>query len=148
MSAVTLGMVLLFLHLVAAAFWLGGLILLAVVVVVGLRTLDREAFRRLIRGTGRAFAVGSAFAWALLALTGFLLARQHLDSVAQLTTTSFGRRLTVKIGLAGIALVAAAAHTITGRSRSRPVLVASRVLALVTFLATVAVYYQATQLGV
>jgi len=141
-------MMLLFLHLVAAAFWLGGLILLIVVVVVGLRTLDREAFGRLIRGTGRAFAVGSVLAWAVLAVTGFLLARQHIDSLSQLTTTDFGRRLTVKIGLAGLAVVAATAHTITGRSRSRPVLAASRVLALVAFIATVAVFYQATQLGV
>jgi putative copper export protein len=33
-------------HLVAAAFWLGGLIFLAVVAVIAARTLDQPTFRR------------------------------------------------------------------------------------------------------
>ena len=36
-----------FIHLLAAAYWFGGLVMLAMVVVIGMRVLDRDAFRAL-----------------------------------------------------------------------------------------------------
>jgi putative copper export protein len=138
---------LLFLHLIAAAFWLGGLMLLPIIVFAGLRSLEREPFQRLIRLTGRAFALGSILAWATLGITGLLLARQHLGSVANLSTTAFGQRLLVKVVLAAGALLTAVLHTVTGRAGSPVLLAVSRILALTTFLLTLGVFYEAARLS-
>ena len=46
-------------HLIGAVFWLGGMILLALVAVIAARTLDRTSFRQLMSRTGRIFAIGS-----------------------------------------------------------------------------------------
>jgi putative copper export protein len=64
----------LLLHLVAASFWLGGLILLGIIAVVAARTLDRDDFRLLMSRSGRAFAVGSVIAWSAIAISGAALA--------------------------------------------------------------------------
>jgi putative copper export protein len=139
--------VLRFVHLVAAAFWLGGLMLLPIVVFCGLRTVEHEAFVRLLRAVGWSFAIGSLLAWTVLGVTGYLLARQHVAGFADLNRTEFGQRLSVKIGLAAVALMTAVVHTITSRSKARSLLTVSRVLAVATFLATLGVFYQAAQLG-
>lgn len=138
---------LLFLHLLAAAFWLGGLLLLPVVVFEGRRTLEREPFQRLLRATGRAFSLGSILAWATLGITGYLLARQHLRGIEDLSSTAFGQRLSLKIALAAGALMAALLHTATARARSRALLMFSRVLAGATLLLTLGVVYEAALLG-
>lgn len=121
--------------------------MLPLVVVAGRRTLDPVSFGRLLRSTGRLFAVGSLIAWSVLGITGFLLARQHLHEVGDLGATAFGQRLAIKLAIAGVVLLTAIAHTITSRSSSRPVLMVSRSLAAVTFLATLAVFYQASRLS-
>lgn len=137
---------LLFLHLLAAAFWLGGLLMLPLAVIPAVRLPEREAGRFVIRRLGWSFAAGAGVAWLLLLVTGVVMARSHLSSLSDLGTTHFGRTLEDKSGLAIIALAAAVAHVVTGRSGSRTLIRTSRALALVTLLATLGVFYYATLL--
>ena len=120
---------------------------LGVFVVAGLRVLEREQFRALIRRAGWWFAAGAVVAWLLLIVSGFFMAQTHMSSLADLGKTDFGRPLLDKIGWVAITLVAAVGHVLAGRSASRPLVMVSRVLALVTFVGTLVVFYYATLLG-
>lgn len=66
--------VLVWLHLVGASLWLGGLVTLAAVVLVAARTVPRDAFGRSVRTAGWTFAGLSGLAWALLGVSGLVLA--------------------------------------------------------------------------
>jgi putative copper export protein len=133
-----------FLHLLAAAYWLGGLITLAVVAVVALRSLERPAFRLLFRRLGRAFLLGSVPAWLLLAVTGIVLAGPRLTS---LSSSSWGQTLEAKIVVSVLVVIGGIAHAITGARTSSPIATrASRILAIVVFLLTLGIFYLAAQL--
>ena len=135
------------LHLVAASFWLGGLIMLAIVTVIALRAIDAATFRQLIRRVGRAFLVGSVIAWAILGISGVGMASARLRSLGELTTTSFGRTLAEKTGLFLLAIVLTVAHTVAG-ARSSPLAVRlSRTLSPLIFLVTLAIFYFAVRLA-
>jgi hypothetical protein len=105
-------------------------------VVVATRQLDRAVFRSVIGSVGRAFGYAAIVAWLLLGITGVLLANGD-----------WSRTLVTKTGFAALALLSAAAHTVTGRSSRHGLLVLSRSLAGVTFLATLVVFWFATQLS-
>lgn len=127
-----------FLHLLGAAVWLGGLVTLAVVIVVAFRSLEREAFRLLVRRAGWAFAALSAAAWLLLAASGLALAFRH----------GWPQLAVVKAILGGAVILAAVAHVFTGRHRdSRPFVVVSRTLSLLIFAATLALYWLGVKLA-
>lgn len=129
---------LIFLHLVGASVWLGGLVTLAAVIVVAFRSLEREAFRLLVRRAGWAFAGLSAGAWLLLAASGLALAYQH----------RWPELAVVKAILGGAVLLAAVAHVFTGRrSGSRPFVVVSRTLSLLIFAATLTLYWLGVKLA-
>ena len=132
--------------MVAAATWLGGLVMLAVTTVSALRTLDREAFRRLLRRLGWAFAALSALTWLVLGVSGLLMAAPRLGSLGALSTTGFGRILALKTGFALLTLVATGGHVVAGRSQSKAILGLSRMFAVVAFATTLAVFYCATLL--
>jgi putative copper export protein len=135
-----------FVHLMSAAYWLGGLVMLAMVVVVGIRVLEREALRTLLVPLARTFSWGAVVAGLLLAGTGYLLASRRLSGVEALSSTSYGRRLALKLLLVVLTLAATALHVALGRSTSRHLLIASRSLAVVAFLLTAGVFYVAAQL--
>ena len=135
------------LHLLAAGVWLGGLVMLALTVMIGLRTLAREDSRRLVRSLGRAFLGISLVAWPVLGVTGWILARDHLSGWDQLRTTAFGQALGVKIVLSAVVVLTAGLHTLAGRSSRRPLIALSRVLAVMVFLETLAVFWLAARLG-
>jgi copper transport protein len=79
------------LHMLAAAVWVGGLVWL----LLGLRSLDGAARASAVRRFSQlAFA-----SVALLAVTGVLRAVPEVGSLAALTSTSFGVALLVKTGL-------------------------------------------------
>ena len=61
------------LHLLAMAFFVGGQLMLAAVVVPVLRGGDREP----LRAAARRFGVGSAVALVVLAVTGALMASEY-----------------------------------------------------------------------
>jgi uncharacterized membrane protein len=127
-----------FVHLLGAGLWLGGLVTLAALILVAFRTLERDAFRILVRRAGWAFAALSAAAWLLLAVSGLLLAFRH----------GWPQLAVVKAILGGAVLVAAGAHVLTGRRRgSRALLMVSRTLSPLIFAATLALYWLGVRLA-
>jgi copper transport protein len=98
----------------AAAYWLGGLIVLAIVALVAQRTLAPEDFSFLMRRSGRAFATGAIVAGLLLAASGVALARERVVSVEALAITPWGRTLALKTALAMVAAVLTLVHSWTG----------------------------------
>lgn len=134
-------------HLVAAAYWLGGLITLALVAVGAGRTLDRANFQAVMARVGRWFAGGALIAGAVLAVTGVAMAGSRLHGWADLTATAWGRALLVKTILAVVLVALAVVHSIAGaRSAARRWLFASRVLSPVILLVTLAIFYLAVRL--
>jgi len=129
---------LLWLHLVGAAIWLGGLTALAVAVVTGSRTLPREPFRRFVRTLGWAFAGLSALAWVLIAVPGLIMA----------AALRWPELAVAKTGLGAAILLASGLHVATARlTASRLAIVTSRALALAIFVATLAVFWLGVQLA-
>jgi uncharacterized membrane protein len=125
-------MALIWLHLVGAALWLGGLVTLAATVVVALRTLPRELFRAFVRRAGWAFAALSVVAWLLIGVSGIVLAEQ----------AGWPALVRDKTVLGAAILAAAAVHVVTGRlTTSRLAIVTSRTLALLVFLGTLAIFW-------
>lgn len=105
--------VILFVHIVAAAIWIGGQVTIAAVVPV-------------LRGaSGLASAVGRRFqaiawpAFAVLILTGAFNTRRAGIGAASLTSTVAGRTLLLKLGLVLLSGVAAAIHAAVQAPRAR-----------------------------
>lgn len=134
------------LHLVAAGFWLGGLILLAIVTMSALRVVDRPTFRELIRRVGRAFLVGSLIAWAVLAVSGVAMATTRLRSTGALLNTAYGRTLSLKSLLFVLVILATVVHTIAGGRSSPAVIRTSRALSPLILLLTLVIFYLAVRL--
>jgi putative copper export protein len=135
------------LHLLAAAYWLGGLVALAMLAAVAHRVLDLPAFRSLMASAGRAFLAGSVVAWALIALSGLGLAAGRLRGLDQLRSTGWGRTLVLKTGLAFLAVLLTAVHSVAGsRTSSARWVAASRVLSPLIVVITIAIFYLALRL--
>jgi len=135
-------------HLVAAAFWLGGLIFLAVVAVIAARTLDQPTFRRLMSRTGRAFLFGSVIAWALIAVSGAAMAWPRLGySFSAIPRTDFGRLLETKTSLAVLVVALTGVHAMAGRrTDSRRSIAVSRVVSTLLFLVTLGIFWLAVRM--
>lgn len=89
-----------FLHLLGAASWVGGMIVLGAVAVPAARAAgDRAAGRRVITSAARRFGVVGALAWALLLGTGFALLDHRGLGLGDLPDSDYGRRVLAKIGL-------------------------------------------------
>ena len=134
------------LHLLAAGFWLGGLIMLAIVTMSALRVVERATFRDLIRRVGQAFLVGSLIAWVALALSGIAMATTRLGSTAALLDTAYGRILSLKSVLFIVVILATFAHTVAGGRSSPAAIRTSRLLSPVILLLTLAIFYLAVRL--
>ena len=87
-------------HLAAVAFWAGGLVVLATILL-------RRADQRELGAILPAWSGWAATAVAVLLLTGLVRAALETGAPAALLTTSYGRLLLVKVGL--VALVVAVA---------------------------------------
>jgi uncharacterized protein len=136
-----------FVHLVAAAYWLGGLIVLTIVAVAAARSLDRPAFRRLMSRVGRAYLVGSLGAWLLLAITGVAMASERVPTIGALGSTPWGRTLALKSGFAVAAVILTLVHSWAGRRSSARPIVASRFLSPIILVFTLAIFYLASRLA-
>jgi putative copper export protein len=89
-----------FLHVLGAALWVGGMIVLgAVAVPAARRAGDREAGRRVITTAARRFGVVGAVAFALLIASGFGLIHHRGIPLDQLGDSEYGRRILAKMGL-------------------------------------------------
>ncbi len=124
--------VLVWLHLLGAAIWLGGLLTLGLTVVVAVRALPRAEFRVYVRRAGWAFAGLSGAAWLLIGVSGLVMAGR----------LGWPALIRVKTALAAALLVATLAHVLTGRrAGSRLATVTSRALAFLVFAGTLAVFW-------
>jgi putative copper resistance protein D len=104
-----------FLHLTAAAVWVGGLLVLALVVVPVARALPAPQRVRLVEAVGRRFLPVAWTALAVLVVTGIVaLIYRGVTWEALLTgrlwTSAFGRILAVKVVLVAATLVLGAFH--------------------------------------
>lgn len=89
-----------FLHLLGAASWVGGMIVLGAVAVPAARAAgDPTAGRRVITSAARRFGVVGALAWIVLLGTGFALLDDRGLGLGDLTDSDYGRRVLAKIFL-------------------------------------------------
>ncbi len=123
----TLWQAILFLHLVAMGFFLGGQLLLAAAVVPALRGDEN---REQLRAVARRFGWGSLVALGVLIATGSAMA-SHLDLWSDGT-------LHVKLALVAIALVLVGVHLRYSRAH---------LLQAAVFLVTLAIVWEAVQLA-
>ncbi len=98
------------LHLLAAALWVGGMfyIFLIYLPVLKQHTLNERARSLLV--ILPAFSPLAIAGVALMAMTGPLNATFHLTSIDQFVTTAYGRALLIKSLLIGIMLLTSAYH--------------------------------------
>jgi putative copper export protein len=99
------------LHVVAAGTWLGTLCVLAGVMLRASGQPRRRAPQEWgaeIAGLVRAFSPVALASAGVIGLTGLVAAWVHLDTVASLWETGYGRTLMVKLGLVGLMLAAGA----------------------------------------
>jgi uncharacterized membrane protein len=123
----TLWQAVLFLHLVAMAFFLGGQLLLATAVVPALRG---EGNREQLRAVARRFGWGSLVALGVLIATGAAMA-SHLDLWSDGT-------LHVKLSLVAVALILVGVHLRYPRAH---------LLQAAIFLVTLAIVWEAVRLA-
>jgi uncharacterized membrane protein len=98
--------VVLFFHLLGIAFFVGGQLMLAVVVVPALRGQDAA----LMRGAAKRFGIASVIALVVIVATGIAMASHY-----QLWDSSI---LQAKIGLLVLVVVLAALHAVTPYTRA------------------------------
>ena len=109
-----------FLHLVAAALWVGGMLYLATIylpVLLARHSIAERAFALVTVLPYYSFYAGTGV--ILMALTGPLSATVHLASWEQLVTTAYGRTLLVKVVLVGGLLLTSAFHVLFLRPHLR-----------------------------
>jgi uncharacterized membrane protein len=117
----------LFLHLVAMAFFLGGQLLLAAAVVP---TLRGDQNREQLRAVARRFGWGSLVALGVLIATGAAMA-SHLDVWSDGT-------LHIKLALVAVALILVGVHLRYSRAH---------LLQAAVFVVTLAIVWEAVQLA-
>ncbi|MGD9696196.1 MAG: DUF4149 domain-containing protein [Thermoleophilia bacterium] len=109
-----------FLHVLGAACWVGGMIVLgAVAVPAARRAGDRAAGRRVVTSAARRFGVVGAVAFALLIATGFALIDHRGIAVGNLAESDYGRRILAKIGLLAAMGVVTLLHALWQGPRAR-----------------------------
>ena len=107
------------LHLIGAATWAGGLVMLGLVVGVARRRVPEGARVELLRGVGRRFAVVGGISLLVLIATGSDMASDR-DAWRDLTDTSYGRTLLAKLILVALVIVLTVLHSaVQGPALSR-----------------------------
>jgi copper transport protein len=104
-------------HLLAAAVWVGGIAQLASAWAFGLRGLPAELRRAVMRTVLARFGRVALPAFVLVASTGLTNALVQLGNVSALWETAYGRVLAVKIGLVGAIALASYLHALRLRPR-------------------------------
>jgi copper transport protein len=105
-------------HVAAMTAWVGGVALLLVVVPAATRRLEPADRTRLLAVLVTRFSTLALTAVAALLATGIAQSILHLDTLADLVDTAFGRALMIKAALL-VALIALGAYN---RRRSQPAL--------------------------
>ena len=107
------------LHLIAAAVWAGGLVMLGVIAASSRQALGERERIALFRVVGRRFLILALVTAVLLAITGVDMAVDHLASWNALVDTSFGRLLIAKTVLFAAALGLGFVHGLVLGPRTR-----------------------------
>lgn len=109
-----------FLHVLAAASWVGGMIVLGAVAVPAARSAgDRTAARRVITSAARRFGAIGALAFAVLIATGLALIDHRGIALGDLGDSDYGRRVIAKIGLLAAMGVVTLVHALWQGPRVR-----------------------------
>ena len=87
------------LHLIGAAVWAGGMVMLALAVGAARRTVAEPQRIELFRALGRRFAIAGGIAMLVLIATGTDMAADRLGAWSDLTDTDYGERLLAKLGV-------------------------------------------------
>ena len=116
-----LAVLLQWLHLLAALFWVGGqLFLITVVVPVLRRELTRQEQIRLAAGVGRRFAGYSLVALGVLVVTGIGLALEHGVEMQGLAGNPWEQVLVAKVALVALVIPITTLHGLVyGRRLAR-----------------------------
>ena len=85
------------LHLIGAAVWVGGMVMLGLAVGAARRTVAESERVALFRSLGRRFLVAGGIAMAVLIATGTDMAADRLGAWSDLTDTDYGERLLAKL---------------------------------------------------
>jgi putative copper export protein len=100
------------LHLIGAAVWAGGMVMLALAVGAARRTVAEPERIALFRSLGRRFAVAGGVAMAVLIATGTDMAGDRLAAWGDLTDTDYGERLLAKLGVVALVIGLTLFHTL------------------------------------
>ena len=98
------------LHLLAAAFWVGGMMYVATTYLPVIRSNPIAERARSLITILPYYTPWALVGVAIMAVTGPFSATFHLTSWAQFITTAYGRALAVKIVLVGALLITSAIH--------------------------------------
>lgn len=101
-------------HVLAACVWLGGLAALVVLLASPKR-------RELVRAARAPFAVLMGGSVVAVLATGLYNAGRQVDTIGELTSTSYGRALLIKTGLLGVMLCVGLVSAMRWRSGAPPV---------------------------
>jgi len=97
-------------HLLAAGTWAGGIVILAAVLLPGLRKLAPRDRQRVLMIALPRFSLLAIVAWLALGVTGFYAGWLQVGNLNALTTTPYGKSLLVKLALLVIVLAIAAVN--------------------------------------
>ena len=100
------------LHLIGAAVWAGGMVMLALAVGAARRTVAEHERIALFRALGRRFAVAGGIAMLVLIATGTDMAADRLAAFGHLFDTDYGERLLAKLVLVIVVIALTLFHTL------------------------------------
>ena len=100
------------LHLIGAAVWAGGMVMLALAVGAARRTIPEPQRIELFRALGRRFLVAGGIAMLVLIATGTDMAADRLDGWSDLTATGYGERLLAKLGVVAVVIALTLFHSL------------------------------------
>ena len=100
------------LHLIGAAVWAGGMVMLALAVGAARRTVAEHERIALFRALGRRFAVAGGIAMLVLIATGTDMAADRLAAFGDLFDTDYGERLLAKLVLVIVVIALTLFHTL------------------------------------
>jgi uncharacterized membrane protein len=100
------------LHLIGAAVWVGGMVMLGLAVGAARRTVAESERVALFRSLGRRFLVAGGIAMLVLIATGTDMAADRLGAWSDLTDTDYGERLLAKLVVVAAVIVLTVFHSL------------------------------------
>ena len=100
------------LHLIGAAVWAGGMVMLALAVGAARRTVAEHERVALFRALGRRFAIAGGIAMVVLIATGTDMAADRLAAFSDLFDTGYGERLLAKLVLVVVVIALTLFHSL------------------------------------